>query len=411
MTSYTNPFSGQTISPSSISYEAISISANTVLQWPVNGNNSTPVSNILDVTATTTSLLLQLPPAQQVSTGQSVLVRNVGSNAFTVADNSGNTIGSIASGIADFIWLIDNTTTNGAWASVVFGAGTSSANASALAGAGLLASGLTLNQSCPVVAYNSTGTISSADRSGLDVWTGGAGSLTLPSAGDVGANWFVTIRNGGTGVLTIFPNGVDLIDGNVSQQLQLTESLTVVSNGTGWNTFGLGRSNSFVYTQLAVTVTGGTLTLSSVQAANTIQFYSGVLTSNQIVVVPSTVQLYSVTNNTTGSFTFTVQTAVSGGATVSVSQGSSLLMVCDGTNVYNAASGSSSAITSLTVGNGSLAVPSIKFTSDVNSGFYLPSSGTVGFVVANTQAGYFNSSGLTMAGTVTAVGGILGGTF
>jgi hypothetical protein len=411
MTSYTNPFSGQTISPSSISYESISISANTVLQWPVNGNNSTPVSNIIDVTATTTSLLLQLPPAAQVSTGQSVLVRNVGSITFTVTDNSGNTIVSVASGIAQFVWLIDNTTTNGVWASVLFGAGTSSANAAALAGSGLLASGLTLNQSCPVVAYNSTGSISSTDRAGLDVWTGGAGSLTIPSAGTVGTNWFVTIRNGGTGVLTIYPNGSDLIDGNASQQLQLTESITLVSNGTGWNTFGLGRSNSFAYTQLALSVTGGTLTLTAVQAANTIQFYSGTLTSNQVVVVPSTVQLYTITNNTTGSFTFTVKTAASGAGTITVAQGASLVVICDGTNVYNAASGSSSSIVSLTVGNGSLSVPSIKFTGDVNSGFYLPSTGNVGFVIANTQVGYFNSSGLTMAGTVTAVGGISGGTF
>ena len=411
MTSYTNPFSGQTISPSSISYESLTISVTTALQWPVNGNNSTPVSNIIDVTATVVSLQLQLPPAQQVSTGQSVLVRNVGTNTFTVTDNSGNTIISIASGIADFIWLIDNTTTNGSWASVVFGAGTSSANASALAGSGLLASGLTLNQSCPVVSYNSTGSVSSNDRAGLDVWTGGAGSLTLPSAGTVGANWFVTIRNGGTGVLTIYPNGVDLIDGNASQQLQLTESLTLVSSGTGWNTFGLGRSNNFAYTQLALTVTGGTLTLTSTQAANTIQFYSGVLTSNQTLVVPSTVQLYSITNSTTGAFTFIVKTVTSGAATVTISQGDSLIVICDGTNVYNAASGSASSITSLTVGNGSLAVPSIKFSGDLNSGFYLPSTGTVGLVVANTQAGYFNSTGLTMAGTVTAVGGILGGTF
>ena len=411
MTSYTNPFSGQTISPSSISYEAITISANTVLQWPVNGNNSTPVSNIIDVTATTTSLLLQLPPAMQVSTGQSVLVRNVGSNAFTVADNSGNTIVSIASGIADFIWLIDNTTTNGAWASVVFGAGTSSANASALAGSGLLASGLTLNQSCPVTAYNTSSSIPASDRAGLDVWTSGAGSLTLPSAATVGVNWFVTIRNGGTGVLTVTPSGADLIDGNASQQLQLTESLTVVSNGAGWNTFGLGRSNSFAYTLLSLTVTGGTLTLSSTQAANTIQTYAGVLTSNQVIVVPSTVQLYTITNNTTGSFTFTVKTASVGAAAVTVAQGTSLVLVCDGTNVYNAASGFSSIITALTVGNGSLGVPSIKFTGDVNSGFYLPASSKVGFVVANTEVGYFNASGLTMAGTVTAIGGISGGTF
>jgi hypothetical protein len=158
-------------------------------------------------------------------------------------------------------------------------------------------------------------------------------------------------------------------------------------------------------------VTGGTLTLSSAQAANTIQLYAGTLTSNQILVVPSTVQLYSITNNTTGAYTFTVKTAVSGGATVTVAQNTSLILVCDGTNVYNAASGSSSSITSLTVGNGSLSVPSINFSGDLNSGIYLPNTSQVGFVIGNLQVGYYNASGITMAGTGTFVGGVSGGTF
>jgi len=406
MPSYTNPFSGQTINPASVSYEALSISVNTELQWPVNGNTNTPVSSIIDVTATTTGLLLKLPPAQQVSTGQSTLVRNVGANTFTVTDNSGNTIIAITSGLAYYVFLTDNTTTNGTWSYVLFGAGSSSANASILAGYGLAASGLTLNQVYPVVAYSSNYTLTAANSADLSVWTGGVGTLTLPSAVTVGTGWFITIKNNGTGILTLTPAGAETIDGNASQQLQLAESISLVSNGANWNSFGIGRSNTFAYTQLALSVTGGTLTLSSVQAANTIQVYSGALTSNQIVVVPSTVQLYTFTNNTTGSsYSFTVKTAVSGGAVVTIQQGTSLVLICDGTNVYNAASGSSSTIGSLTVGDGSLATPSIKFNSDPNTGIYLASTGQLGFVVTNALAGYFSSTGLTVAN------GISGGTF
>lgn len=406
MPSYTNPFSGQTINPSSISYESIAISANTALQWPVNGNDSTPVSNIIDVTATTTSLQLQLPPAPQVSTGQSVLVRNIGANTFTVTDTSGNTIVSITSGVAQYIFLTDNTTTNGVWASVVFGAGTSSANASALAGYGLLASGLTLNQVYPVLSYSTDYVLTSTNSADLSVWTGGVGTFTLPSATAVGTGWFITLKNNGTGILTITPAGTNTIDGNASQQLQLTESISLVSNGSNWNSFGLGRSNSFAYTLLSLTVNGGTLTLSSAQAANTIQTYTGVLASNQIVTVPSTVQLYTITNNTSGSsYSFTVKTAAVGGATVVVPQSSSLVLICDGTNVYNAASGASSSIPSLTVDPGSLSVPAIKFTGDTTTGIYRPGSGQVGFAVTGTLAGYFSSTGLTV------INGISGGTF
>lgn len=415
MTTYTNPFTGQTVNPSQVSYESLTLSANTLLDWPINGTTGTPTANIIDVTASTAGLSLILPPATQVSTGQTVLVRNTGSNAFTVtsyaATGVGATIVSISSGVAQYIYLTNNSTTAGTWASVTLGAGTSAANASALAGYGLLATGTTLNQSYSTVAYYASTTLPSTIQAQLALWSSGVGTLTMPSAASVGAGWFCMIRNGGTGILTIATTGANTIDGAASQQLQLTESLVIVSDGTNWNTFGYGRSNTFAYTQLSLSVTGGTLTLSSAQAANTIQIYAGTLTSNQVVVVPSTVQLYSITNNTTGSFTFTVQTAVSGGATVTIAQSTSLIVICDGTNVYNAASGSSSSITSLTVGNGSLAVPSIKFSGDLNSGIYLPSSSQVGFVVANAQAGYYNATGLTMAGTGTFIGGVSGGTF
>jgi hypothetical protein len=271
--------------------------------------------------------------------------------------------------------------------------------------------GTTLNQAYSVVPYSTNQTLAAALRASLVVWNGGVGAFTLPSAAAVGANWFCMVRNNGSGILTLTPSGADTIDGNANQQLQLTESLVIVSNGATWNTFGYGRSNLFAYTALTLSVTGGTTTLTSAQASNTIQIYSGVLTSNQIIVVPSTVQLYTMTNNTTGSFTLTVKTAVGGGATLAIPQGTSLVVICDGTNVYNAASGSASTFATITLGNGSLSVPSLKFTGDLNSGLYLVSTGQVGLVVNNTQVGYYNASGLTLAGTGTFLTGVVGGAF
>ena len=412
MTTYTNPFTGQTIEPSAISYESLSLIADTTLDWPINGNNTTPASSIADVTTTSYSgLSLLLPPATQVSTGQTILIRNVGALAFTVKNNAGGTIVSAASGVAYFIYLTDNSTVAGSWATVTFGAGTSAANAATLAGYGLTAIGATLNQTYQIVNYYTNATLPVTVQAQFVVWGGGAGTITLPSAATAGANWFCMIRNNGSGILTLTPVGTDTIDGNANQQLQLTESLVLVSSGSGWNTFGYGRSNSFAYTQLSLVVTGGTTTLTSAQGANTIQEYSGVLTSNQIVVVPSTVQLYTITNNTTGAFSFTVKTSAVSAATITVPQGTSLVVICDGTNVYNAGSGASSSITTLTLGNGSLAVPSLKFSGDLNSGLYLVGSSQVGFVINNAQAGYYNATGLTMAGTGTFIGGVAGGSF
>jgi len=406
MTTYTNPFTGQTVSPSQVGYINLSISTNTNLYWPVNGTSSPNVAaNIIEVTATVGSLNLIMPAAAQVSVGQAVIIRNVGSNTFTVTNNGGATLLSVASGVAYYLYLTDDSTVNGAWSSVTFGAGTSSANAATLAGYGLTAIGSTLNQSYSVTSYYASSALTTTARAQFAIWQGGAGTLTLPSASSVGANWFAMFRNNGNGILNITPVGTDTIDGNASTQLQITESFVIVSNGSGWNTFGYGQATQFAFTQLSIVVTGGTLTETASQASNLIQEFTGTLTSNQIVIVPPTVQLYTVTNNTLGSFSFTVKTSAIGAAVVNVPQGTSLLLICDGTNVYNAASGSSSSITSLTLGNGSLSTPSLKFTGDANTGLYLPASSNLSVVVANALAATFSSTGLAVPN------GIGGGSF
>jgi hypothetical protein len=410
MPSYTNPFTGQTINPAAVGYESLSLTSNISLEWPINGIDGTPASNIIDVTATSsgtgTGWLLQLPPAAQVSTGQSVIVRNIGTNSFTVTDYSGNTIVTVTSGVAQFVFLTDNTTVNGVWQTLVFGAGTAAANASALAGFGLLPIGLTLNQALNISTYFSSTTLTSNSRAQFNVWNGGVGAFTLPSASSLGNNWFTIFRNNGTGVLTLTPIGTDTIDGNITQQLQLTESLVLVSNGsTGYNTYAYGRSNQFAFTQLAQNVTGGTLTLTSAQGASIIQEYSGILTSNQIVVLPSTVQLYSLQNSTTGAFTLTFKTSAVGGSTVSVGQGQTAFVVCDGTNVYSTTSNNSFSPTTLTLDAGSLSTPSINFLGSTSTGMYLPASNQIGWAINGVQKMLLNGTNLTV------VDGISGGTF
>lgn len=415
MTTYTNPFTGQTISPSQVSFSALSLTANLQLEWPINGNDATPASAIIDVTATSsgtgTGWLLELPPATQVSVGQTLIIRNTGANLFTVTDYSGNTIIAVSSGIAQFVFLTSNSTVNGVWQSVVFGAGTSSANASALAGYGLQATGLTLNQAYNITTYYGNAVLSATSRAQFNVWGGGVGSFTLPSAATVGNNWFSIIRNNGSGVLTITPVGTDTIDGNVSQQLQLTESLVIVSDGvSGFNTYAYGRSNTFAFTQLSQTVTGGTLTLTAAQGANIIQEYSGALTSNQIVVVPSTVQIYSMQNTTSGSYNLTFKTAVVGGTTVNVNQNQTALLISDGTNVYSATSSTSNP-TSVVLNPGTVSSPTLSFLGNTTTGLYLPATSQIGFAINSTNGMTLSSTGLTVTNAVTALGGIAGGTF
>jgi hypothetical protein len=404
---YVNPITGQTISPSQVGYESLTISASTVLDWPINGTvNTNVVAAIIQVTATVAGLNLLMPSALQVSTGQSVLIQNVGSNSFTVTNISGNTIVSIASGVAQYIFLTNNSTNNGTWSTVTFGAGTSSANAAALAGYGLTAIGTTLNQTYAESSVFSSTVLNATYRAQFLVWGGGVGSLTLPSSSVVGNGWFVTVRNGGTGILTITPSGIDTIDSVATQQLQITESLVIVSNGTnGYSTFAYGRSNTFPYTQLAKTITGGTITLTAVEYANVVQEYFGVLASNQIVILPSTVQIYYLNNQTTGAYSLTFKTTAVGAAVAVVPRGQTLTVVCDGTNVYNASSAAGGSITALTINPGSAASPSLNFAGDTTTGIYEPASSQVGF-----SLGGVNAATITTSGFLIPVG-IGGGTF
>ena len=404
---YVNPITGQTINPSQIGYESLTISANTALDWPINGTtNTNVVASIIQVTATVASLSLSLPSALQVSTGQSVLIQNVGSNPFTVTNISGATIVSIASGVAQYIFLTDNSTNNGTWSSVTFGAGTSAANAAALAGYGLTAISTTLNQQYSESSIFSSVLLNSTYRAQFLVWAGGVGTITLPTASTVGNGWFVMVRNGGTGILTLTPSGTDTIDSAATQQLQLTESLVIVSNGiNGYSTFAYGRSNAFAYTQLAKTVTGGTTTLTAVEYANVVQEYYGALTSNQIIVLPSTVQIYYLNNQTTGAYSLTFKTSSVGAATVTVAQGQTLTVVCDGTNIYNSSSASGGTVTTLTINSGSAAAPSLNFTGNTSTGMYQPATNQIGFALNAA-----NAATLTATGFLIPVG-ISGGTF
>lgn len=403
--SYTNPYTGATISPSQVGYESLTISTDTTLQWPVNGNTSNVVANIIEVTATTTGLNLIMPPAPEVSVGEATIIRNIGSNTFTVTDNSGNTIAAITSGLADYIYLTDNSTVNGVWTVVTFGAGTSSANAATLAGYGLMAIGTTLNQAYTSVSIYSSYAILPADRASFLIWGGGAGTFTMPVAADVGNNWFVMIRNGGTGVLTVAASGSDTINGDATAQLQINESFVICSNGAGgYNTFGYGQSAEFFFTQLAKNVTGGTVTLTASEASNIIQEYTGVLTSNCEIILPPTVQLYSLQNKTSGSYTMTFSTGAVGASTITLDQNQTVIAICDGTNVYNSQT-SFSGITSITLDNGSASQPSLNFVGDTATGVYLVGSGQLGFAVGGA-----NGMTLTTTGLLVPVG-IPGGAF
>jgi hypothetical protein len=195
MTSYISPFTGDVVVPTDVSYVAYTLTANLQLVWPANGSDASDVAaRIMDIQSTSGSPNLLMPPATQASVGTDALIRNVGVYPIVVTDTNSNTIASIDPGTARYIYLTNNSTASGIWGVFTFGTGTSTADSATLAGYGLLASGLTLNQSHPVTTLASNYTFTSADRAQVLAWptSGGATNAYLPLASTLGNNWFVS---------------------------------------------------------------------------------------------------------------------------------------------------------------------------------------------------------------------------
>jgi hypothetical protein len=408
--SYNSPFTGNVIQPTDVSYRAVTLSANTQLEWPINGNATDDyAARIMQVTATTAGLSLYMPPANQSSVGNDALIRNVGSNTFTVKDYAGtNTIISVAAGESKYVYITANPTTTGTWGNIAFGTGTSSADASTLAGYGLVASGLTLNQSHPAQTLVTAGTFAVADRAQTSVWTGGAGTYNLPSASTIGNNWFTLFKNSGTGSMVI--SASDNIDGQSTKTFAPNESAFIVSTGTTYLTVGYGVSNQFFYTSLVKAVVTGSYTLTSSEATNTIQTYTGTLTGNVTVVYPPVVNLYVIKNSTTaGGFTFTVTTG--SGTSVVIPSGQQVTLACDGTNFFNANTSQAGSITTLSLADGNVGSPSLNFGSETNTGVYRAGAGQFNTAILGTLRSTLSATGLAIVGTGNFTGGVAGGTF
>lgn len=412
--SFNSPFTGNVIQPTDVSYRSITLSANTTLSWPINGNaTDNYAARIMDVTATIAGLDLSMPPANQASVGQDALIRNVGANSFDVLDYAGGAIVTVAAGESKYIYIKTNATTAGTWGVIAFGVGTSNVDAATLAGYGLKAISNTLNAAFDVSTFSSSYTALASDRASTYVWTGGAGTLTLTGASTLGDDWFILVRNGGTGTLAIDPSGIDLINGVSSIDLQPSDSCIIICSGAAFYTVGLSKSFLFNFTQLTKAVTNGTYTLTSSEAANVVQKYTGTLTGNVTIELPQTVQVYYITNQTDGTgagYDITFTTTAAGGGVAAVPAGQQVILLCDSVNLFNASTIAAGAST-ISLANGTAGAPTLNFASETSLGIYRPASGELGITVSGTKRLGVTATGLTITGTGTFSGGVQGGTF
>jgi hypothetical protein len=336
MTIYTDVFGGANIYPSEISYSSLTLTTSVYLSWPEEtSTNENLATRIIDVTAAA-GLSIYLPEANKTGTGNTILFNNRGANTVTVRNATGTQVVTIAPGELWQVYLANNTTVAGTWRSLQYGAATSQVNASSLAGTGIVAVGTLLSQSVPVTTFNANYSAGVNDRAKMYNWTGAGGTLALPDAATVGDNWFMYLRNSGSGAISADPPGLITINGAASLSFQPGDSAIIASDGTNFYTIGFGQSAVFAFDYTVINVPGtGTYTLTGSELNRIAYRFTGALTGNRVIVVPATVQQYWVDNQTTGAYTFTINPS-GGGTGVAVTQGSRAILYCDGTNVLNA---------------------------------------------------------------------------
>lgn len=388
---FTRTFGGSAISPSDVAYAAYTFTASATLYWPQFAFGQTNVAaRFMAITTANPSLNIIMPDATLQSTGYDAIIFNAGSQSFNVVTQNGNAIVTIAPGQNYYALLSSSTTSDGTWTVVQFGVGTGSAVASALAGGGLaaIAGLLAIN----IAGQNVSGdfAINSTARGKLYVWTGGTGAISLPDAASVGNGFLFAIANNGTGSITFVPAGSNTIDGAANSVFSQTQSGFLLATTGGWITVGKGIQNTFAVSILNLNVAGGSdVTLTSAQAQNIIQQYTGILTANINIIVPNTPQIYFIYNNTTGPYTLTVKTAA--GAGILVTQAAHAILYCDGTSVLN--SFTSTVGSNIILAPGSPSSPPLAFTGSTSTGLYSPATNIFGISANGSDVARFSSAG------------------
>lgn len=332
---------GATVLPSPTTFTSYSVAAGgTVqLQWPVDNfpANSNVVAELMAIIPLGSGCQLQMPITTNTSLGEKALFFNAGSLPFNVIDAVGTTIINVPSGAAYYLALVNNLSPGGTWLTFQFGAGTSSANAAALAGAGLAANGIFLQQIMQVTTLSVPYTVGPADRDNLLNWTGGAGTITLPPAATVGNNFYIQLRNSGSGSLLVDPNGAELINGLATLNFNISDSAFIVTDGVGWYTLGLGVLNTNLFNFQIASLAGqsGTYVLPSNLQNKVAYRFTGALAGDTVIQVPATIQQYWVDNETTGGHLLSIATSTQI-APFAITNGARFILYCDGANVLNA---------------------------------------------------------------------------
>jgi hypothetical protein len=245
-------------------------------------------------------------------------------------------------------------------------------------------------------------------------------------ASTLSSGWWIGFRNNGTGTLVLTPAVGELINKLVN--------VSVPPNGSGFifyqqstgefYTIGLQTPSNVTFTSAVYDVdniVGATFSL--VTFAPVIQTYvslSGTRTTALEVILPATTALYILVNDTTTAL-YDISFSISGSmATPTVlAPGSIITALSDGNQLIIL---SQSSAVYFYGADGSALLPTFSFLNDTSTGMYLDNTGILGLAANGANILLLDNSipstpaistaaDVSTSATVTAEGGVLGGTF
>lgn len=412
MASYNDVFGNFTIPPAEATYSRLTLNDSGMLAWPANFSGEAAgqylATNILEISAAA-GLQLLLPPANEASVGQDLVVRNVGAESIDLFDADGGPITTLAAGESKYIYITNNSTAAGTWSMFTYGAGISGADAALLAGEGLrAAAGNTIQVAAVHRGLNSDYRIVEEDRGQLLNVEVGTITVTTPDATAVASGFYCFMRNSALGNASVVPFSGQSINGVGAWTLSPGDSLILMSTGTNWVTVGFGQNVNFTFAELVINAAAGDATLSSSNVSGRMIRITGTATASIVLTLPSVDNIYFVNvESGMGAHTVTLKTSGVGGVVV-LNANEKTALYSDGVNVTIAITTTVTSTLSLT--DGGPTAPSLFFALDTDTGLYRKTNDTIGFTAGGAERMALSPAGLTLQTALPVAQGGTGAT-
>ncbi len=321
MTIYTNQFSGAVVSPAQVSYGFFNIAVSPLrFEWPVAFIDSSNVlGDISEVQSALVGTRAIMPPANQVSVGQSVLFVNHGANSVSIRLNDDTTpLITLAAGNSTYCYLIDNTTTNvvlgttyyiGTWEAIPFGGGVAAVTSigatslntnltiagtptNPITGAGTF----TFNLANDLLRLASFGSSQGfAARTGTNTWelrqlTGTANQIQITNPSGMAASPVFSLAANITGLTSVKVSNINIGLDSSNNPAQNTIASSNTNGNLVWDPNGAGEVQSTKNIHLLL---GKSLKFQNPAGTQFISFEAGNLTSSLSFIWPTTVPTVS----------------------------------------------------------------------------------------------------------------------